>query len=149
MMYEDNQIKTQIVLNAKYPIPSLLNAVGHLMQGLAAQVSAELELLEYPSLERAFVSSISKSPLILLKAKNSSQLHALALAAIASEITANVFVGAMFGSSSDQQREATAALSATDHDFVAVAVIGATAVVGPLTKKFSLFKINSKEEDHE
>lgn len=138
-MYEDNSRKFAVVLNRKHPTGLLLNALGHLSVGLAADLgSEEADLLDYENKEAALSARISRWPVIVLGAKNGNQVRTAYDAALDAGLAANVFVTAMLGESAEDQLRQTAEASADDLDFVAAALFGSAEQLAPITKRFSL-----------
>ncbi|MBP2705868.1 DUF2000 domain-containing protein [Microbispora sp. RL4-1S] len=140
-MYADNSKKFVAVLNKRFPVPVLMNALGHLASGLGGIVpSSETEFLEYPCPAGDFVSSISRYPFIVLRSDNGNQLRTLAAAAGEQGLPRNVFTETMLGSSAEDQINATKNASAEELEYIGVLVFGDAEVLQPLTKKFSVFK---------
>jgi len=140
-MYENNERKTIIIINDKVNVPSLLNAIGHIVQGLAVQIgSDELNMLDYPFRDNLKKSYISEYPVIILKANNSSQLSKLrqSLETLEKQVAYNCFTAEMIGDSAENQIEAN--LKAEQPEFWAIAVFGETENLKPFTKKFSLYR---------
>lgn len=147
MPYLDNSEKFACVLNAGVPVPNLMNALAHTTAGLAAELGRErVTYLDYPNKEAAFTSRIARSPFIILKAKNSSQLSTLRSAAAAANIAHNTFVSAMIGRSAEEQLAQTLAASGAGLEYWVVVLFGDGEALRPLTKKFSLFNLIAPEE---
>jgi hypothetical protein len=143
MSYTENFKKFVVVLNRRHPGPRLMNAACHAMAGLAATVGAdEAEMLPYPSEAAGFCAQISRFPVIVLEARNSSQLASLSAAASQAgpAVIHNVFVASMIGASAAAQQEATRTARAEELDYMAVVLFGAAVDLDPMTKKFSLMR---------
>ncbi len=138
-MYDDNSKKFAVILNRKHPTGLLLNALGHLSVGTAADLGPqEADLLDYQNEEAALTARISRWPVIVLGAKNGNQVRTTYEAARDAGLAANVFVTAMLGESAEAQLQQTAAALPDDLDFVGVTLFGSAGDLAPLTKRFSL-----------
>lgn len=147
MSYETTPEKFAIVLNRTQPIGVLLNACSHLFIGLGANLNERVELLAYPAPNLAFTSAISAFPVIVLEAKNSSQLQSLQESALAlPDVSSNVFASSMLGASAQEQIERTRALTKDTAELIAVALFGPRTSVDSLIKRFSLFKLRQPVE---
>lgn len=137
----DIEQRTVIVLNKRYEIGRLLNALGHTVFGLAGSAlnEADLSIQQYRDADGGPYPFISYHPVIVLKADNGNQLRRFRQDIEAAGLPAAVFVHTMFEGGTPAQLEATAKTAAEDLDYVAVATFGATEVVKPLAKKFRLF----------
>ena len=141
MAYQDNESKFVVVLNSKIAIPRLANAMLHAMIGLSSGITPEeSEVATYESSDGGFSSLTSRYPVIVLEAKNSSQLKSLFDAARAEGITANAFVGEMIAESHDVQLEQVRSSTAANLDYWVVALFGDSERLRPMTKKFSLMR---------
>lgn len=140
-MYLDNDWKFVAVLNRRHSLPVLMNALGHLATGLATLLRPGAgDFIQYDCPGGGFASSISRYPFIVLRSDNSSQLRNVQVGANGAGLVCNVFVTAMIGDSAESQVEATRSSSEAQLDYIAVALFGKVDEIGPLTKKFSLFK---------
>lgn len=140
MAYLDNDTKMVLVLNGKVAVPQLFNAAGHAIAGLVGTMDpAALALETYVNEPSAFRATISRHPVIVLKARNSNQLATLLAAANDAGHCANGFVSTMIGASSADQLQRTAAARPEDLEFWGVVLFGAAADLQPLTRKFSVF----------
>lgn len=138
-MYDDNTRKFVVVLNKKHPTGTLLNALGHLSVGIAADLGPQqADLLDYTNDDAELAARISRWPLIVLGANNSNQLRTAYEGAVAVDMRANVFVTAMLGASASAQIAQTADAAPTDLDYVAVGLFGTAEELAPITKRFSL-----------
>ncbi|MBV6509622.1 MAG: hypothetical protein JJLCMIEE_02717 [Acidimicrobiales bacterium] len=138
-MYEDNSRKFAVILNRKHPTGLLLNALGHLSVGIAADLgSEEADLLDYENGAAELTARISRWPVIVLSAKNGNQVRTAYEAALAADLAANVFVTAMLGDSAEAQQRQTAEASPDHLDFVGAALFGSADELAPITKRFSL-----------
>lgn len=138
-MYTDNTKKLAVVLNRRHPTGLLLNAHGHLVLGLAADLgAAKTDLLDYVNEEASLSARISRFPVIVLAAKNSNQIRSTYAEAVGRDIAVNVFVTAMLAESATAQLARTAETSPEDLDYVGLAMFGDDEELRPLTKRFSL-----------
>lgn len=150
MSYDNNDFKFACVVNRTVALPRLMNALAHTVAGLAGDLTREtISLLDYENATDGFTARISQWPVIILQAKNSSQLSTLRSAADEKLIAHNVFTSSMIGQSAEDQMAQTMAASGADLEYWVVALFGASEVLNPLTKKFSLFSnVVSKEAEH-
>ncbi|MFC7484808.1 DUF2000 domain-containing protein [Luedemannella flava] len=134
-------MKFTAVLNKKYDVAVLMNALAHLASGLSSLVPAEESaFLDYECPAGGFVSAISQYPYIVLSAKNGNQIRTLRDELAKADIAHNVFVSTMLGASAADQLQATKSADLADLDFMGITFFGASAVTDPLTRKFSLFR---------
>ncbi len=138
-MYTDNSKKMAVVLNRRHPAGLLLNAFGHLVLGLAADLGPlRCELLDYVNERTPLHARISTYPVIVLGAKNANQIRSTYEQACGSDVETNVFVTAMLGASATQQMSQTAEAEPDELEFVGLAMFGRSESLHPLTKRFSL-----------
>jgi len=141
MPYLQNDKKFVAVLNRRHPLALVLNGLCHATAGLAGKMIGEqADFLPYVNDSDAFEACISRYPFIVLEARNGNQLATLRKAAVESGLPVNVFISAMIGRSAEEQVANTKAAAGDALDYMVVVLFGDAAVVGPLTKKFSLFK---------
>ncbi|MCR4471368.1 DUF2000 domain-containing protein [Burkholderia sp. SCN-KJ] len=130
-----------LVVNSEFPAPTILNAVAHTMLGLAGTNGAESwNLLPYPSPAFGVESRISEYPVIVLRAKRSSQLEKLVAQLKQADVVHNVFIDSMLGASASEQQSATLSASPGENRMVCVGLFGAEETIRPLIKSFSLYK---------
>jgi hypothetical protein len=140
-MYSDNNRKFVAVLNRTLDLPKLMNALAHCSAGLASLMSrTDLEMLNYIDGAGGTHPGISKYPWIILQARNSNQLRDLRAKAKLAGIGVTDFVHTMLGDSAEQQLEATRITPEAGFTYYAVCLFGDSSAVGPLTKKFSVFR---------
>lgn len=138
-MYSDNQKKCVVVMNRRHPTGLLLNAYGHLVLGLAADLGASAtELLNYCNGAAGLRARISRYPVIALGAKNSNQIRTTYEQAVEFGLAVNVFVTTMLGKSATAQLANTAEAFPDDLDYVGLVMFGDDEELKPLTKRFSL-----------
>ena len=139
--YLDNSRKTVLVVNAEFPVPTILNAAAHTMLGLvAANVPSAWNLLPYPSPAFGANCHISEYPVIVLRAKRSSQLERLVLQLKAADILHNVFIDSMVGASATEQQSATLSARPGESRVVCIGLFGEEEAIRPAIKSFSLYK---------
>lgn len=141
MNYTDNDRKFACVLNKRIAAPITLNAMAHALAGLVATLPKDVgDFLDYPFRHDAATSIISRFPIIVLEAKNASQLRTAWAAARIEGIFSNAFALSMIGSSADEQRTQTAQSDLDTADLVALAVFGPSDQLDQITRKFSLLR---------
>jgi hypothetical protein len=142
MLYSDNEHKFVAVLNKKTDLPYLMNALGHMTAGLLAQCEnlEAMRFLDYRDSENKTLSMVSHYPFIVLIAKNGNQIRTLRKAAEEAGILYNCFADSMLGSSAEEQLGNTRNTKEADLEYFGICLFGASEILNPLTKKFSLFK---------
>jgi len=141
-MYQDNHRKFVVLMNQKQPLGRLINAVTHIALGLSATPATspeQMDFLPYQNREHDLNASVSRFPVIVLKAKNGNQLRTVRQAAQAAGIPCNVFVHTMLGTSAEDQLQKTKNAHEMELDYLALILFGASADLDPFTRKFSLF----------
>ena len=138
MNYTDNQHKLVVVVKRTIAPAQLLNAVAHCCGGLAEQVGAMAEFLDYPSPAGKWTAKISRWPVIVLAAKNSEQIARFVGEAKEQNLFLNYFTAAMLGESAQQQQHQVA--EDTTLEYWAVAAFGEEPVLRKVTRRFSLYR---------
>ncbi len=141
-MYADNDLKFAAILNAKIPIPQLMNALGHMTAGLISRATdpSQMNFLQYQfNSDRLTPANISLYPFIILKSKNSNQLKNLHESVKDIGIIHNVFTNSMLGTSAIEQIENTKNTKSEDLIYFGIALFGDSQQLAELTRKFSLF----------
>ena len=136
---DEAQKKVFVVLNKKVEEGRLMNAVAHLSFGISAFQPENKNLLQYSDKNDISFGNISHHAIIVLKAKNSNQLHTLKNAADEQNIENSCFTETMTLGTSAEQHSTTAETKSEDHEFFGVCLFGNTETIQPLTKKFSLW----------
>ncbi len=133
--------RTVIVLNKRYEIGRLLNAVGHIALGLGADAidRSKLDIQDYRDADGGSYPHISYHPVIVLKADNGNHLRRLRHELEKSGLPFACFVDSMIEGGSPAQVRATAQTHADDLDYVAVCTFGPTGLLKSLTRRFRLF----------
>jgi hypothetical protein len=143
MKYEDNKIKTVVVVNIGFPVPQIMNAMGHALVGLVAKQGVEsFNLLSYRSEGYDFDSAISQHPLIVLQVKSSRELVKLASKLKDLEICHNIFIDAMIGRNAEEQKLATHGASPENSNIMCIALYGEEEVIRPAIKSLSVYRQN-------
>ncbi|CAI0981072.1 DUF2000 family protein [Serratia entomophila] len=138
-MYSDNEKKFYIILNRNHETATLFNAACHLTAGITDLIE-QREFHHYPSSIDGISANMSHYPVVILQAKNSSQLSSLILKCREERVLFNFFTTTMLSYSAEQQIADTANSEYDQLDFVAVALYGETEQLKPLTKKFSVYR---------
>jgi hypothetical protein len=147
-MYANNDRKYVVVLNQRHALPTQMNALAHVAIGVGFGVDKDGgRLLDYCNDSARLKSKISEFPVIVLAARNSSQLRSLMVSAVEKGIAHNTFVTAMLGSSAVDQLQQTASAVADSLDFVAVLLFGQREDLDPLTRRFSLVRASEQDVD--
>jgi cystathionine beta-lyase/cystathionine gamma-synthase len=142
-MYTENQKKFVFIVNEKFNPGAMLNAYGHVALGLAGMLDQnhtlnEVEFLDYHQDGNIGPALLSTYPVIVLKAKNGSQLRRLRDDAQKAGLYVNYFTHTMNGESARGQLEATRSTPVEQQEFAVVALFGPQDILAPLTKRFSL-----------
>jgi hypothetical protein len=141
MNYTDNTNKFACILNRRTAPPVALNAMAHAMAGLVSTLpEGAADFLDYRFKGDAAMSVISRYPVIVLEAKNASQLRTAWGTAQSEAIVSNVFALSMIGASAAEQREATAQTDPETAELVALTLFGSSDRIDRITRKFSLFR---------
>lgn len=100
-MYADNDFKFVAVLNKKFEVPKLMNALGHMAVGLSSlcQNQDDMRFYCYLDGDEGKHPAISHFPFIVLTADNSNKIRTARQAAIEAGILYNDFTDTMFGAS--------------------------------------------------
>ncbi|WP_052283433.1 DUF2000 domain-containing protein [Kluyvera genomosp. 1] len=138
-MFEDNQKKLYIIVNRNMDASLLMNATGHLSGGIMQKAQDSL-FQDYPNDDSGLSAYLSHYPVVILQAKNSSQLCTALQKCQEANLTYNFFTTTMLGQSTEQQIEDTRNTPLELLEFVAIAVYGDTEALKPITKKFSVYK---------
>lgn len=141
-MYTDNQNKWVAVLNRKFPIPQLMNALGHLALSIPIRCRDKEAHRHHThnGSDGSTLALISHWPLIVLEGDNDSQLRTLREDALSQGLVCQAFVGSMLGSSAADQLRRTEQADLNKIDFLAILLFGRAEDLQGLTKKFSLWK---------
>lgn len=138
-MYEDNEKKLYVILNRNHEVSTLMNAACHLSPGIT--VCAEGNVFdEYQNASSGLKANLSHYPVVVLQAKNSSQLATATQKANEAGITYNFFTSTMLSHSAEQQISDTLNTELDKLDFIAIALFGDSEALKPITKKFSVYK---------
>lgn len=142
-MYAENDKKFVFVINEKAGIGRSLNAYGHTAIGLVGLIEkchaiGDIALLEYRQAGGAPPALLSTYPVIVLRARNGSQLRRLRDEAAEAGLPVNYFTDVMNGDSAASQLEATRTTPIEQQEFILVGLFGPSDVLAPLTKRFSL-----------
>ncbi len=141
MLPDETSKRFVAVLNKKIPIGQLLNALGHMTAGLAGGfgIGTDMCFLQYADKDGGKHPNISHYPFIVLRADNSSQIRKVRQEALVQNLTFTDFTSTMTIGTSQQQLDATQATDETNLEYFGICLFGETAVMAPLTRKFSLF----------
>ena len=136
--------KFVIVLNKKISPAVALNACAHMTATLVARADDEtrrhMSFVNYTDADgnAHLVSALS---LVVLSAKNSSQLRTARLEVIRAGLPHADFTETMTEDTSVEQIARTQATREEDLDYWGLCVFGAKQAVDPITRKFSLWRI--------
>lgn len=138
---DENAFRFIAVLNKKIKIGKLMNALGHMIAGLASKVcQQDMHFLNYQDKDGGNHPGISHFPFIALTADNSNKIRTARKEAIAMDIPFTDFTSTMTIGSSHQQLDATESTSEAELEYYGLCLFGKTEVLKEFTGKFSLFK---------
>ena len=135
--------KFVVVLNKKYEVPRLMNALGHVTLALVERASdavrKDMAVVDYIDAD-GNVFPLSNNSFVILKADNANKLRTLLLSARQAEgLEVKVFTHTTYKGTFVEQLVDTKNTKEADMDYIAVAVFGEISKVSELTRKFSLY----------
>lgn len=134
-------MKFSIVLNPGHPLSTQLNALGHVCVGLSDLAPPpSREMRSFRDADDVFVASMTDHPLIVLTARNATQIRQIYSAAQAQALNYNVFCIDMKDGLPADQEAAVRDKTGQDLDIVAIGIFGDGDTLRDLTKKCSLFR---------
>lgn len=130
------------VLNRKVPIPSLMNALGHMAAGLAGSAlnPVALRFDDYTDKDGGVHKSISDNGFIILQADNSNQLRSLRNELLASGVHFTDFTSTMTVGTYKEQQERTRNTPESELEYYGICMFGEKEKLNNFTKKFSLWR---------
>lgn len=136
--------KFAVVLNRKIEPGTALNACAHMTATLVARADSQtrkhMSFVDYLDAD-GNVHPVSALSLVILSAKNSSQVRTARLEAIKSGLPYADFIQSMTEDTFVEQMDRTRALREEDLGYWGVAIFGPKEVVDPITRRFSLWRI--------
>ncbi|EKD67588.1 MAG: hypothetical protein ACD_48C00324G0002 [uncultured bacterium] len=139
---DENKWRFVAILNKKIEHGKLMNALGHMIAGLAggSGKANEMYFLQYKDKDNGIHPNISHFPFIVLAADNSNQIRTVRKEVITRNIPFTDFTNTMTVGTSQKQLDATAASKEEDLEYYGICLFGETEIIREFTKKFSLFK---------
>lgn len=136
--------KIVAVVNKNIEHPGVaMNTVAHLAAGLTASCPSEMKdkmsFIDFVDKDGFTHTSISALSLVVLRA-TSGQIANLRKSAQSERIHHVDFLESMTGDTYKEQLENTASIPEAELSYYGIALFGTKEQVGPLTKKFSLWK---------
>jgi hypothetical protein len=135
--------KFVVVLNKKIPPAAALNACAHMTATLVAHADDEtkkhMSFVDYADAD-GNAHPVSALSLVVLNAKNSSQLRTARLEAIRAGLSHVDFTETMTKDTFVEQMDRTQATREEDLDYWGLCVFGLKQAVDPITRKFSLWR---------
>jgi uncharacterized protein DUF2000 len=136
--------KFVIVLNKKIEPGAALNASAHMAATLVARADEEtrkhMSFADYVDAD-GNVHPVSALSLVVLSAKNSSQIRAARMEASRAGLPYVDFTETMTKDTFVEQMDRTRATRQEDLDYWGLCVFGPKAIIDPITRKFSLWRI--------
>jgi len=139
---DENNKKFVAVLNKRFEIWKLFNALGHATAGLIS-LNKDIEdfwFLDYKDADNKSHPAISHYGFIILKADNSNQILRLRQTCQEKSILSNDFTSSMTIWTSMEQLDKTSQTKEQDLDYMCIVMFGDSDEISTFTKKFSLFK---------
>ncbi len=142
MVYVPVTHKFVAVLNKKIPVGKLMNALGHMTAGFAADYpdQAVMRFDNYEDADGNAHPNISDNPFIVLQADNSNQVRTLRRALTEVGLQFTDFTGTMTEGTYTEQQERTKTTSEADLEYYGLVTFGEIGRLNTLTKKFSLWR---------
>jgi lysyl-tRNA synthetase class 2 len=139
---DENTKRFIAVLNKKVEPGKLMNALGHITAGLAANgvSTEEMCFLQYQDQDGGEHPNISHFPFIILRADNSNKIRKVREEAINRSIPFGDFTSTMTVGTSQDQQDATGASPEADLEYYGIVLFGTTDELKEFTGKFSLYK---------
>jgi len=136
--------KFVVVLSKKISPAAALNACAHMTATLVARADEEtrghMSFIDYTDAD-GNAHPVSALSLVVLSAKNSSQLRTARLDAIRAGLPHADFTETMTQDTFVEQMNRTQATREEDLDYWGLCVFGLKQAVDPITRKFSLWRI--------
>ncbi len=138
----ENSKKFIAVLNKKFEVWRLFNALGHATAWLISlnKDIEEFGFLDYKDGDDKSHPAISHYGFIILKADNSNQILRLRQTCQEQSILSNDFTTSMTIWTSIEQYNQTRQIKEQDLEYLCIVMFGDSDKISPFTKKFSLFK---------
>jgi len=142
MLPDENSKRFIAVLNKKIELGRLMNALGHMTAGLSggSGKAEEMCFLQYQDKDGGSHPNISHFPFIVLKADNSNKIRTVRNECITRGISFSDFTSTMTVGTSQEQQDATRALSEQELEYYGIVMFGTTIELREFTGKFSLFQ---------
>ena len=130
------------VLNKKIPVPNLMNALGHMSEGLSASYPnlPEMRFDSYIDRDGGNHNSISDNPFIILSADNSNKIRTLRNSLLEKGIHFVDFTSTMTVGTYIEQQLRTKATPELELEYYGICLFGEINQVNELTRKFSLWR---------
>lgn len=137
MNYENNELKTVVVIKSGIRASEAINAAVHLALGLPGGSADRFRFEAYGRRDET-VAMISTYPVIVMASKSDTHLGRFLGECREAGIDSAAFIRTMIGPSLAEQLRATAADESPD--YLAVVAFGPGDALRPLTKRFSLLQ---------
>ena len=139
---DENIFQFVAVLNKKIDTGRLMNALGHMIAGLAGGYGKGQEMcfLEYKDKDGGIHPYISHFPFIVLSADNSNKIRKAREQVIAESIIYTDFTSTMTIGTSQEQVNSTASTEEEQLEYYGLCMFGETVKLKEITKKFSLYR---------
>lgn len=144
---EEVNFKNKLVafLNKSIEAGKVMNALAHMSIGLGAAIGKEpLRLTDYQDADGGSHPFISEYPFIILSA-NSNKIRKCRFEAIEKGLLFNDFTDSMTIGTYQEQIEKTSKIKESELIYYGIVLFGEWEVVTELTKKYSLWKGDTKD----
>ena len=132
--------KLVAILNKKITVGQAMNALAHMVMGLAKSNSnIDFAVISYTDKD-GNKHWASKHPFIILKAKNSNKIRTLREEVIKKNIIFSTFTNTMTVGTWQEQIERSKGTPESELEYFGICLFGDAETIDPLTKKFSLWQ---------
>lgn len=143
MSQDSNNTRVVAIVNKRIEPGVAMNAILHLGAGIVNLMGDDgrqrLQFIDFKDADGKVHRSISARSFIVLRA-NSSQIRKVYERGKEIGLPSVAFTNTMTGDTYREQLERTELASSDSLDFYGIAIIGERDVVGPMTRKFSLWR---------
>lgn len=135
--------KFVVILNKKVPAGAILNATAHMAAALVNKAAEsqrkQMEFIDYYDADSG-IHPISACSLIVLQADNSNKIRQARDLAQKGEVIFVDFIETMTQDTYIEQMTKTSSLKEVELEYWGLAIFGTYEDLGPITKKFSLWR---------
>ena len=138
---DERSLRFVALLRRDIPVGNLMNALGHMAAGLASLANAnDMCFLTYHDKDGQTHPGVSHFGFIVLQAETKEDIRTFRQSLKELGLPFTDFTKSMSIGTSEEQMRATSEIPESELEYFGICTFGATEVLRPLTKKFSLFK---------